>query len=114
MTTKQRRFIEEYMADKNAAQAARRAGYRGRHPERQLMEAPAVRAGIEKAKREEAQEVRERVVHELAEVAFEESSGSSKLRALELLGKHLGLFNGKAETGEGGPVVISGEDALED
>lgn len=39
---------------------------------------------------------------------------SSKLKALELLGKHLGMWNEKLDVNVTLPVVISGEDSLED
>ena len=39
---------------------------------------------------------------------------SSKLKALELLGKHLGMWNDKVDVNVAVPIVISGEDALED
>lgn len=38
----------------------------------------------------------------------------SKLKALELLGKHLGMWNDKVDLNVTTPIVISGEDALED
>ena len=38
----------------------------------------------------------------------------SKLKALELLGKHLGMWNDKVDLNITAPIVISGEDALED
>ncbi len=38
----------------------------------------------------------------------------SKLKALELLGKHLGMWNDKIDLNITSPIVISGEDALED
>ena len=38
----------------------------------------------------------------------------SKLKALELLGKHLGMWNDKLDVNVSLPVVISGEDSLED
>ncbi|MCX4317774.1 MAG: terminase small subunit, partial [Lachnospiraceae bacterium] len=39
---------------------------------------------------------------------------SPKLKALELLGKHLGMWNDKLDVNVNIPVVISGEDELED
>lgn len=39
---------------------------------------------------------------------------NDKLKALELLGKHLGMWNDKLDVNVNVPVVISGEDELED
>ena len=39
---------------------------------------------------------------------------ASKLKALELLGKHLGMWNDKLDVNVTVPIVISGADALED
>ena len=39
---------------------------------------------------------------------------ASKLKALELLGKHLGMWNDKVDLNVALPIVISGSDELED
>ena len=39
---------------------------------------------------------------------------ASKLKALELLGKHLGMFSDKFDVNMNLPVIISGEDELEE
>lgn len=72
MTPRQRRFVEEYLVDLNATQAAKRAGY---HPTwgRELVHKPEVAAAIEAAQEKRAQRTRvsaDRVVTEIAKVAF--------------------------------------------
>lgn len=100
LTDKQKRFCEEYLIDLNATQAALRAGYSKRtaysigdenlkKPEIQnylseLMKKRSERTGIKA----------DDVINELKSVAFTETNitGKEKIKALELLGKHLGLF----------------------
>lgn len=79
MTPKQRRFVEEYLVDRNATQAAVRAGYSAKSAARtgwRLRQIPAVRLAIAEAARdrEDRREMsRDRVLVELARVAFASS-----------------------------------------
>lgn len=76
MTPKQRRFVEEYLVDLNATQAAKRAGYSARSARvtgYRLLQNSAVAAAVAKAqdKRTARTQVSaDRVVTELAKVAF--------------------------------------------
>lgn len=76
MTAKQKRFIEEYLIDLNATQAAIRAGY---SPEtagsigNENLKKPEIRARIDKAMAERSKRTginQDRVLQELAKIAF--------------------------------------------
>lgn len=108
MTDRQRRFVEEYLIDCNGAGAARRAGYAPGGASREawrLLRIPEVRKLLDEKMQQRTQRVQIRqdaVLEELQAVAFAQASDgngsgmkvASKLRALELLGKHLGIFEG--------------------
>lgn len=149
LTDKQQRFVEEYLIDLNATQAAIRAGYKATSKNSfevigyQLLQKSSVSEQIQLAMAERSRRTginQDRVIQELARIAFvnprnvinpEDASvrdgaseddlaciqsvkvktmdgdkGSSverevrladKMRALELLGKHLGMFKDKAQ-----------------
>lgn len=147
LTEKQKRFVDEYLVDLNATAAAKRAGYKDPNIGRQLITKNNVSAAIQEAlkKRQERTEItQDRVVTELARIAFADRGGIArvvtlpsredgegptqaveltdtdalsedqraalagveetkygikvatydKVKALELLGKHLGVFDG--------------------
>jgi len=111
LTEKQKRFVSEYLVDLNATQAAARAGYKDPNIGRQLITKNNVLDAIQKAikDRENRTEItQDKVMEELGKVAFAKAADytdsklkyASKLRALELLGKHLGLFDGKGGQGQ--------------
>lgn len=161
--SKQDVFVQEYLIDLNATQAAIRAGYSVKTADQQgsrLLANVKVQTQIAKAMAERSKRTginQDRVVIELARIAFvnpknlinpEDASikenatdddlacvqsvkvkmtdgekGSSverevklndKMKALELLGKHLGMWNDKVDVNVAVPVVICGEDKLED
>lgn len=109
LTERQKRFVEEYLVDFNARQAAKRAGFSEHTAGRQgtrLIATPHVKAEIEK-RRQVLQKktgiTQEQVLKELAEIAFAKDlplKGSDKMKALEMLSRHLGLLdNMPADTG---------------
>lgn len=163
MTEKQKRFVEEYLIDLNATQAAIRAGYSPKTAEQaasRMLSFVKVQEAIEKALAERSRRTginQDRVVQELAKIAFvkitdivnddceiipdadeadlaaiesikvktiptksgeagveREVKLSSKLKALELLGKHLGMWNDKLDVNMNIPVIFEGEDNIAD
>lgn len=147
MTPKQAMFVREYLVDLNATQAAIRAGYALRTASSQgarLLNTPGVAEAVREAlmaRAERTQVTADRVVAELARVAFGDIrklfedgrpvpidqlppevaamvagldvvtrggdtvaklKRADKLRALELLGRHLGLFLEQNENKDGG------------
>ena len=76
MTAKQERFVEEYLIDLNATQAAIRAGYSPKTANEQgarLLAKVSVQTAISKAQAERSRRTginQDRVIRELAKVAF--------------------------------------------
>ena len=163
LTEKQRRFVDEYLIDLNATQAAIRAGYSVKTAKDigcQNLAKLNIQQEISEKMAERSKRTgvnQDRIVLELAKIAFvnaadvidsddatikagataddtaaiqsvkvkviptKEGEGvereirlNDKLKALELLGKHLGMWNDKLDVNVNIPVVISGEDNLED
>ena len=108
MTARQERFIREYLVDLCGAKAARRAGYSIKNARSigcRLLKKDEIQREVARAMELETKDAalrREQVIEELKVVAFAKASDASgaelkvaqKLKALELLGKHLGLFEG--------------------
>lgn len=106
LTPKQERFVQEYLVDLNATAAARRAGYSTRTADRigpELLGKTCVSAAIQEARkaREQRTEItQDYVLQKLKEITDQDASddpGSplkvgNKIKALELLGKHVGAF----------------------
>jgi len=91
------RFVEEYLVDLNATQAAIRAGYSEKTANRQgsrLLSNVDIQEAIAKGKvrlSEQTGITAQYVINGLREIASQDK-GSARVRAFELLGKHLGLF----------------------
>lgn len=162
MTKKQKAFVEEYLIDLNATQAAIRAGYSPDTSNEQgarLLANVSVKDAIEKALAERSRRTginQDLVIRELCRIARvnimdiidedceirssateddlaciesvkvkasdnqfgssteREVKVASKLKALELLGKHLGMWNDKLNVNLNLPVFYEGEDDLEE
>jgi hypothetical protein len=103
VTAKQRRFIAEYIVDLSGVGAYKRAGYKARGASARanasrLLANANIRQAIDAAQAARAERTRidaDDVVRRLDRESTATRPGSShsaRVRALELLGKHLGLF----------------------
>lgn len=116
------RFVVEYLIDRNATQAAIRAGYGKRSAHAQghfLLKVPEIRQAIAEEERMRSERVHVTADQVLADLdrrgKLAEAAGqyAAAIRASELQGKHLGMFNERAGHElvgpDGGPIpfVIS-------
>lgn len=117
LTSKQKAFVQEYLIDLNATQAARRAGYKNPEIGRQLITNHNVSSAIQaalKAREKRTEVTQDYVITKLREIAEKDASDgpdselkyANKIRALELLGKHTGAFDGGAKEGQNEPVKV--------
>lgn len=95
------RFVNEYLVDLNGAQAAVRAGYStscAKVTAARLLKTPAIMQAIKQALNDQADRNKvdkDRIILGLLKEAQGEgsdTSASARVRAWELLGKHLGMF----------------------
>lgn len=144
LNEKQKRFVEEYLIDLNATQAAIRAGYsknRASELGYQLLQKTTVQNAIQEAQNNRSERVQitqEEVIRRLLEnidiasgkratvitIPSKNTEGkvigndvaqfvyepSAVNKALELLGKHLGMFKDRVDVTSGGnalPAVIN-------
>ena len=110
LTAKQKAFVQEYLVDLNATAAAKRAGYSEKNADKigsELLGKTRVSEAIREAMQSREQRIQvtqDMVVKEISKVAFKDAADYSesklkyanKLKALELLGKHLGMFEQKS------------------
>lgn len=140
MNARQKRFCDEYLIDCNATQAAIRAGYSEKTAYSQgqrMLKNIELKAYINEQlellhneKTADAQEVieyltavmrgehKEQTLQHIGEgvqkIADIDVSAKERLKAAELLGKRYGLYTDKTEISGAIPVVISGENDLEE
>ena len=103
LTPKRAAFVREYLIDLNASAAARRAGYSAKTSDRtgyDLLRIPEITEAIRAAQQDRAQDTRvsaQMVLEGLRGIAEGEGPESARVRAYELLGKHIGMFADKHE-----------------
>lgn len=144
MTNKQKRFVYEYLIDLNATQAAIRAGYSEKFAHtnaNKLLHITTIKALIKKEldqmRSNKIATIEEVMVYltsvlrgqSESEIVIVEGIGDGcsnartmtkapdekeRLKAAELLGKRFGMFTDKVNIDDAVPVIISGEDKLED
>ena len=135
------RFCLEYIVDYNQTKAAIRAGYAEKSAAKtgcKLMKDPRILARIRQLQKEQADRLclsSDLVVikllelvdicmaavpvmkwdydaHEMVETGEYQIDSKGAAKALELLGRHLGMFDRKEQNPDDGPVFISGEEDL--
>lgn len=113
LTPKQAAFVREYLVDLNARQAAIRAGYSAKTADaiaHETLSKPEVRAAIEAGKAARAQAVAvtaETVLRGLLAEATADDGPQCKgarVKAWELLGKHLGMMTERSKVEVSGDV----------
>ena len=144
LTLKQQRFADEYIISGNATDAAIKAGYSkktARSIADENLTKPDIKTYIDEKLKElsdkkiaDQQEVLAYLTSVLrgetqSEIVVVEGQGEGvsrakpmqkapdekeRLKAAELLGKRMGLFKDKLDITANVPVIISGDDALED
>lgn len=144
LSVKMQRFVDEYLISLNAKDAAIKAGYSEKTAAEQgyrILHTPAVEEVIQQRMEEKEKSLiadQDEILRYLTSVVRGESKsevvviegcgfGESQARkiqkapderertkAAELLGKRYGLFNDKLKIDGAVPVVISGEDDMED
>ena len=120
LTPKQEAFVREYMIDLNATQAAIRAGYSEKTANRigaENLTKPVIQEAIQqlhKAAEEKCAVTVEWILSEIAKIAQdEEVKTADRLKALELLGKHLGLWEKRQDEGANVVNIIFSKESEE-
>ncbi len=101
LNTKQKRFCEEILVDGNVTQAAIRAGYSPRsaystgHDNLKKPKIQKYISELKAARSLRTQVTADRILQELAKIAFAKKGVKTghKLKALGMLGKHVGIFD---------------------
>jgi len=118
LTANQREFARQYLVDLNAAQAAQRAGYSTRSARQvghELLKDERVQAlmademGRRAARVQDSMDEVLRDLRRLGQKAESLCEFTAAIKAIELRGKHLGMFKDRLEHSgpEGGPIPVA-------
>lgn len=114
LTPKQERFIDEYLIDLNATQAAIRAGYSektARFIGAENLTKPNIKKIIDQNQLEKSTQngiTADYVLNNLKDIAdCQDEKTTDRIKSLELLGKHLKLFTEKIEADVKGEIAIT-------
>ena len=116
LTEKQKKFCHEYIKDYNGTQALIRAGYSEKYKfgkTNSMLKKPLVNEYLESLKSKDTQTSRatiDDIISECKTIAFSTVDGeiiktADKLKALEMLGKYLGLFSERSREPYPEPIV---------
>lgn len=121
LTPKQQAFVDEYLIDLNATQAAIRAGYSEKNAHKigpELIGKTRIAEALREAQKDRQERTfitQDRVIREIAENAFKPASDApdsefkhaSKAKYLDMLCKHLGAYDGaNRDTEEKVEIII--------
>lgn len=115
LTTRQRRFVEEYLVDFNGSAAAVRAGYSAKRPEciaYEMLQHPGIRAAIDQLTTNNAVESLTkpdyvmRKLRKTIEAAESDGNHNAVLRGCEIMARALGMFVERKEiSGPNGDAI---------
>lgn len=119
MREKQKKFCDEYLKDRNATQAAIRAGYSkktARSIASEILTKPDIKSYIkqqlEKIHNADIASAEEVMEYLTVTMRNKENGARVRLRAAELLGKTYGIFTDKVDIDGAAQVVIVGADNI--
>jgi phage terminase small subunit len=113
LTPKQKKFCQEYLVDLNATKAAIRAGYSEKTAKSQgqrLLTNVDLQEYLHFLMDERAQRTRanaDEILERLDYIAKTAPKDNDKLRALELIGRHLGMFTDKIDVRQSGDIQLN-------
>ena len=116
LTIKQRRFIDEYLVDLNATQAAVRAGYSSKRVDAigyENLRKPDIAAAVREAQKARAESTGRQAldvlkdIQDVTQAARSARDFRAALKGLEMEGRHLGMFTDRVEHSGGLELIVA-------